>query len=125
LLINGQLPLEADYYGLWDDQDVQSSRWNFDAQVNTFQEYFDKFQREYHRYPMLGQYVADFENGLFPEIPSVTPYDALMSPDASYAQAFGVPVTPAMTTSIRMPAGTDPSNPYIRTYAFGLVRVPY
>lgn len=125
LLINGQLPLQADYFGLWDDQDVQSSRWNFDAQVNTFQEYFDKFQREYHRYPMLGQYVADFENGLFPEIPSVTPYDALMSPDASYAQAFGVPVTPAMTTALRMPAATDPSSPYIRTYAFGLVRVPY
>jgi len=121
----GGLPLRADYYGLWDDQDQQSSRWNFDAQNNTFTEYFDKFHRVYHHYPLTGQYLADFEGGLFPEIPSVTPYDAIMSPDASYAAAFGVAVTPAMTTSIRVPSGTTVFNPYVRTYAFGLVRVPY
>lgn len=125
LLINGELPLRADYFGLWDDQDVQSSRWNYDKQVNTFSEYFDKFQRELRRYPLTGQYVADFEGGVFPEIPSVTPYDAIMSPDQSYAQAFGVPVTPAMTTALRIPSGTSLSSPYIRTYSFGLVRVPY
>ena len=125
LLINGQLPAEADYWGLWDDQDVQSSRWNFDAQVNTFTEYFDKFQRELRRYPLTGQYVADFEGGLFPEIPSVTPYDALMSPDQSYAAAFGVPVTPALTTAIRLPSTTAASGPYVRNYSIGLVRVPY
>lgn len=125
LLINNTFPLRADYYGLWDDQDQQSSRWNFDAQNNTFTEYFDKYHRTYHHYPLTGHYLADFEGGLFPEIPSVTPYDAVMSPDASYAQAFGVPVTPAMTTSIRMPSGTTAASPYVRTYAFGLVRVPY
>lgn len=125
LLINNELPTQADYFGLWDDQDVQSSRWNFDAQVNTFNEYFDDYQRKYHRYPMKGQYVADFESGLFPEVPSVTPYDALMSPDSSYAAAFGVPVTPAMTTAIRLPSTVTATNPYVRTYAFGLVRVPY
>jgi hypothetical protein len=121
----GGLPQRADYFGLWDDQDQQSSRWNFDAQNNTFTEYFDKFQRAYHHYPLTGQYLADFEGGLFPEIPSVTPYDAIMSPDASYAAAFGVPVTPAMTTTLRIPSGTTVFNPYVRTYAFGLVRVPY
>jgi hypothetical protein len=125
LLINGQLPLQADYYGLWDDQDQQSSRWNYDAQNNTMSEYFEKFHRVYHHYPLIGQYLADFEGGLFPEIPSVTPYDAVMSPDASYAQAFGVPVTPAMTTTLRINSGVTASNPYIRTYAFGFVRVPY
>lgn len=125
LLINNAAPLRADYFGLWDDQDQQSSRWNFDAQNNTFTEYYDKFHRTYHHYPLTGQYLSDFEGGLFPEIPSVTPYDAIMSPDASYAAAFGVPVTPAMTTSIRVPTGTTVVNPYVRTYAFGLVRVPY
>lgn len=125
LLINNQLPVQADYYGLWDDQDQQSSRWNFDKSQNTFQEYFDKFQRTYRHYPLVGQYVADFEGGAFPEIPSVTPLDAVMSPDSSYAQTFGVPVTPAMTTSIRLPSADNAVNCYIRTYAFGLVRVPY
>jgi hypothetical protein len=125
LLINGQLPLQADYFGLWDDQDQQSSRWNYDNQNNTMSEYFERYHRVYHHYPLLGQYISDFEGGLFPEIPSVTPYDAVMSPDASYAQAFGVPVTPAMTTTLRINSGVVASNPYIRTYAFGFVRVPY
>jgi hypothetical protein len=125
LLINNQLPIRADYFGLWDDQDQQSARYAFDAQNNTFTEYFDWQQRTYRRYLNTGHYLADFENGVFPEIPSVTPYDALMSPDQSYAQAFGVPITPAMTTAIRIPSGTSLSNPYTRVYAFGLVRVPY
>jgi hypothetical protein len=119
------MPVRADYYGLWDDQDQQSSRWNYDQSNNTFHEYFDRFHRTYHHYPLTGQYIADFEGGVFPEIPSVTPYDAIMSPDASYAQAFGVPPTPAMTTSIRLPGYTPAASPYVRTYAFGLVRVPY
>lgn len=119
------MPVQADYFGLWDDQDQQSSRWNYDLSQNTFQGYFDKFHRTYRHYPLLGQYVCDFEGGAFPEIPSVTPIDAVMSPDASYAETFGVPVTPAMTTSIRLPSGVTATNLYIRTYAFGLVRVPY
>ncbi len=125
LLINNEVGTQADYFGLWDDQDVQSSRWNFDASMNTFNEYFDEFHRRWRRYPLKGQYVADFESGVFPEIPSVTPYDALMSPDQSYAAAFGVPVTPAMTTVLRLPSGTTATGPYVRVYAFGLVRAPY
>ena len=125
LLINGQTPTQADYFGLWDDQDQQSSRWNYDGQNNTMNEYFEKFHRTYHHYPIIGQFLTDLEGGLFPEIPSVTPYDAVMSPDASYAAAFGVPVTPAMTTTLRLPSGVTATTPYVRTYAFGLVRVPY
>lgn len=131
LLINspaasaGGLPQRADYFGLWDDQDQQSSRWNFDNQNNTMQEYFEKYHRTYHHYPLAGHFLTDLEGGLFPEIPSVTPYDAIMSPDQSYANAFGVPVTPAMTTSLRIPAAITAVNPYVRTYSFGLVRVPY
>lgn len=125
LLINNQVPIRANYFGLWDDQDQQSARWAYDSQNNTFTEYFDNVQRTYRRYLNTGHYVATFENGVFPEIPSVTPYDALMSPDASYAQTFGVPVTPAMTTTLRIPNTTATTNPYARVYAFGLVRVPY
>lgn len=125
LLVNNQKPIRANYFGLWDDQDQQSARWAFDSQNNTFTEYFDQVQRVYRRYLNTGHYVATFENGIYPEIPSVTPYDALMSPDASYAQTFGVPVTPAMTTALRIPSTTATTTPYVRVYAFGLVRVPY
>jgi len=133
LLINGgsgatppyPTPIQADYFALWDDQDSQSARWSFDATTWTFQQYFDQYFRQKRRYPIIGQYTADFENGVFPEIPSVDPYDAVMSPDATYAQAFGIPVTPAMTTALRIPGGVTAVNPYIRVYAFGLVKVPY
>ena len=125
ILVNNQLPVEADYFGLWDDQDVQSAKWNYDASQNTFQYYFDDYQRVYRHYPLLGVYTADFSGGDFPEVPTVTPYDAVMSPDASYASAFGIPVTPAMTTTVRLPSGDTATNPYIRNYDFGIVRVPY
>jgi hypothetical protein len=125
LLVNNQLPIQADYFGLWDDQDQQSARWSFDAQSNTFQEWFTFVQRVYRRYFPKGLYFANLAAGEFPEIPSVTPYDALMSPDQTYAQSFGVPTTPAMTTALRIPSATGAVNPYIRTYSLGLVRVPY
>lgn len=125
LLINNQLPVQADYFGLWDDQDQQSSRWNFDQSQNTFQQYFDNWQRVYRHYPLKGQYSVDMEGGQFPEVPSVTPLDAVMSPDASYAQTFGVPVTPALTTALRLPSNVTATNLYIRSYDIGLVRVPY
>jgi len=133
ILVNGGVgatpaypkPIQADYYGLWDDQDQQSARWSFDATQWTFNQYFQKYHSEKRRYPVVGQYTADLDSGVFPEIPSIDPYDGLMSPDATYAQAFGIAVTPAMTTALRIPAGVVAVNPYIKTYAFGLVRVPY
>lgn len=125
LLINKQSPIRANYFGLWDDQDQQSARWAFDSQNNTFTEYFDHVQRTYRRYLQTGHYVVDMEGGVFPEIPSVTPYDGLMSPDQSYANTFGIPVTPAMTTTLRIPATTTVTGAYARVYSFGLVRVPY
>lgn len=118
-------PIQSSYFGLWDDQDPQSARWQFDTTVNTFQMYFDQFFRQKRRYPVIGYYLADFENGVYPEIPSVDPYDAVMSPDATYAAAFGVPVTPAMTTVVRIPTATTAVLGYCRYYAFGLVKVPY
>lgn len=121
----GGLPIQADYFGIWDDQDVQSSRFNFDLQNNTFMQYFVNYHRNYRRYPYKGVYSYEPDDGVFPEVPSVTPYVGLMTPDASYASAFGLPVTPAMTSSMRIPSGTTLINSYIRLYEFGLVRVPY
>ena len=133
LLINGgagatppfPTPIQANYFGLWDDQDPQSARWQFDVTTNTFHQYFDQWHRFKRSLPLIGQYTADLENGVFPEIPSVDPYDAIMSPDATYAAAFGVPVTPAMTTALRIASGTVLVNAYVRVYAYGLVKVPY
>lgn len=133
ILINGGVgatpayakPIQSSYFGLWDDQDPQSARWQFDTTQNTFQQYFNKYHNEERQLPMVGLYVADFESGVFPEIPSVDPYDAIMSPDATYAAAFGVPVTPAMTTVLRIPVGVTAVLGYLRYYAFGLVKVPY
>jgi hypothetical protein len=125
VLVNDQAPLRADYFALWDDQDQQSARWSYDSQNNTFQDYFTRFHRINRRYPHLGVYTAEFDDGVFPEIPSVTPYDAIMSPDKGYASAFGIPVTPAMTTALRIPSSVTVSSPYIRNYEFGLVKVPY
>lgn len=118
-------PLQADYFALWDDQDPQSAKYSFDATQWTFQTYFQKYFFEKRRYPLVGQYTIDFDSGVFPEIPSIDPYDGIMSPDATYAAAFTVPVTPAMTTTLRLPSSVTAVNPYIKTYAYGLVRVPY
>ena len=125
ILVNGAAPIQADYFGLWDDQDQQSARWSYDASVDTFNEYFTDYHRIYGKYPYIGVYTAELDDGLVPQLPSVTPLRALMTPDASYAQAFDLAVTPAMTTTLRIPSGTSASNPYVRTYEFGLVRVPY
>lgn len=129
ILVNGNgtypVPTQADYIGLWDDQDQQSARWSYDNSVNTFNTWFTDYHRIYGKYPMIGTYSIDLDDGVLPELPSVTPYRGLMSPDASYAQAFDLPVTPAMTTTIRLPASVAASNPYVRVYEFGLVRVPY
>lgn len=126
ILVNGGLPIRADYFALWDDQDQQSARWAYDSQMNTLNRYFRMHHQIYRRYPMLGHYMADLTSGVFPEIPSVTPYDALMTPDASYAGAFAVPVTPAMTTAFRVASGVALTPPYyLRNYEVGLVRVPY
>lgn len=128
ILVNNQAPLQSDYFGLWDDQDQQSARWAYDASQNTFEEYFHRFHRIYGRYPFKGHYMVDYENldsNSFPPIPGVSPYMGAMTPDANYAGAFQIPVTPAMTTAIRVPSVTSINSAYVRLYSFGLVKVPY
>ncbi len=125
LLINNQAPIRADYWALWDTQEQKSARTEYDASQNTFQPYFSDFHEVYRRYPPKGLYVFDNVSGEFPEVPAVTLYNGIMSPDANYAEAFGVAVTPAMTTTIRVPAGTSMNGAYQRVYSKGLVGVAY
>lgn len=124
-LVNGEVGLEASYFGLWDTQEQKSARWEYDSQQNTFQTYFTDYHKTYRRYPPKGLYVANFVSGSFPDIPSVDPYNAVMSPDENYADAFSVPVTPAMTTTITVPTGTTMNGAYQRVYSKGLVGVAY
>jgi hypothetical protein len=125
MLINNQVAQRASYFGLWDTQEQKSAKWEFDSQQNSFQAYFSQFKKTYRRYPPMGLYVADFVSGDFPEVPGVTPYNAIMSPDANYADAFDVAVTPAMTTTLSIPSGTAMNGGYQRVYSKGLVGVAY
>jgi hypothetical protein len=125
MLINNQAAQRASYFGLWDTQEQKSAKWEFDSQQNSFQAYFSQFKKTYRRYPPMGLYVADFVSGDFPEVPGVTPYNAIMSPDANYADAFDVAVTPAMTTTLSIPSGTAMVGGYQRVYSKGLVGVAY
>lgn len=125
LLINAEVGQQASYWALWDTQEQKSARWEFDTAQNTFQAYFSKFHKDYRRYPPKGLYIADLVGGAFPEVPGVTPYNGIMSPDANYAEAFDVPVTPAMTSTITVPTGTTMTGAYQKVYTKGLVGVAY
>jgi hypothetical protein len=125
LLINNQLPIRADYWSLWLTEEQKSARWEYDNAQNTFDVYFREFWETWDRYPIKGHYMANFVNGEQPIIPSDTPYEAFVTPDYGYAQAFGIVPTPNMQTAIRVPSGTSMSGAYIRNYSFGLVTVPY
>ena len=117
---------QASYFALWDTQEQKSARWEFDTAQNTFQRYFDRYHTVYHRYPPKGFYIADMQSGDVPDVPGITPYNAIMSPDANYAEAFNVAVTPAMTTTLTVPAGaTWTDQGYMRVYSKGLVGVAY
>ncbi len=116
----------ASYFALWDTQEQKSARWEFDTAQNTFHRYFDRFHEVYRRYPPTGFYVADFVSGDDPNVPGVTPYNGIMSPDANYAEAFNVAVTPAMTTTLTVPSSaTWTDQGYVRIYSKGLVGVSY
>lgn len=125
LTINSQQPAEANYWALWITEEQKSARWEFDASQNTFDSYFREYFHIWGRYPILGHYVADFLHGEFPEMPSETPYEAFVTPDYGYAQAFGIVPTPNMQTAVRFASSVTISSAYTRYYAFGLVTVPY
>lgn len=125
-LVNGQQPIDADYFGLWLTGEQTNARWEYDAVgLNNYASYFKKIKDTYGRWLPQGLHLADLVGGDNPEHPSDTPYIGIMSPDESYAAAFGIAFTPAMSTALRVPAGTNMNGGYIRTYTFGLVEVPY
>lgn len=125
LLVNGQKPVDPDYFGLWITGEEQSARWEYDANQANFWKIYDDYHRRYHRYLPNGVMVADYVGGADPERPGGDPYDGLMSPDVTYAALAGIAATPAMYTALRVPNGVAMSGAYVRTYSFGLVTVPY
>lgn len=125
LLINDELPIRADYFGLWITNVQQNSRWAFDASQNTFQDYYEMVHERYQRYLPKGEFVADLASGDIPQFPNATPYVGQMTPDVALATSLGIAPTPAMSTAIRVPSGTTMSGAYARVYSFGLVPVPY
>lgn len=125
LLVNNQAVIRPDYMGLWLTQEQKSARHDYDSQANTLGAYWERFRRRYHRYPYKGQYSEIFDRGVFPDIPSLDPYEALMSPDDTYAALARVKATPAMQTAMRIASGTSLTSAYVRIYEKGLVKVAY
>lgn len=125
LLINNQLPIRSDYFGLWLTNVQQDAEWAYDASVNTFQDYYEKVHETYQRYLPKGHFLADLAGGEIPQLPNVTPFQGQMTPDAAIAAQLGINPTPAMATALRVPAATAMAGAYARVYAFGLVPVPY
>lgn len=122
---NPASPIDVDYFGLWLTQNQATARWAYDAAAGTIQDYYTDLYHRYKRYLPKGVFIADLDHGMVPEIPRETPYNALMSPDTSYAAAAGVAATPNMATAFRIPNGTSMAAAYAAIYTFGLVRVPY
>lgn len=125
LAINNEAPLQLDYFGDWDTESENNAREEFNGTTNTFADYFARYHQTYHRYPLKGHYVFDYERGDFPDLTAVTPYVAWRTNTQTYAQIFGIPLTPAMSTAWRFPAGTSLTNAYVTMYNFGLKEVPY
>lgn len=120
-----QALVRPDYWAFWTTGDQQSARWAWDSAVGNQQAYYQNQHHIYGRYLPKGVMVADFVSGEFPELPSVSPYDGLVSPDVNYAAAAGTAPIPAMHTALRYPTGTTMTTPKVRTYSFGRVEVPY
>lgn len=121
----GGTALRPDYFGKWLTGEQQSARYEYDATQGTFASYYEKLKRVYDRYFPVGCMIDDMVSGEHPEFPEASPYRAFMTPDTGYAQAFGIPATPAMTLAVRTPAGTPLNAAYAAQYDFGLVNVPY
>ena len=125
LVYTNQKVQDCDYFGLWVTGEQQNARWEFDAAQNNMFSYWKKIITTYGRFMPAGTFIADFVSGVYPEEPADTPYNGAMSPDQSYASAFGIKYTPAMATALRYPTGTGMTNATVRTYSMGYVEVPY
>ena len=125
ILVNNQNTVRADYFGTWLTQEQKSARFEYDASQNTFNRFFKEYHDKYGTYPITGTYTADLVGGSWPDLPSETPYMGIMTPDANYANNYGLVPTPNMQTAVRVPSGTTMNGAYVRVYSFGTVEVPY
>lgn len=125
VLVNNQTPIRFDYFSLLTSEETKDLRWAFDSQDNSLGEYFAQFYRRHGFYPPKGWFQFDGARGEFPPLPSVTPYDGLMTPNEDYANEIGVQVTPLFQTATRIATGTSLTNAYVKDYEWGLLDVPY
>ncbi len=123
--VNNEQVVRTDYFGLWWTGQRNNARWEYDASLNNFQDYYARTQEIYGRSFPEGVFFSDFQSGDWPEDPSASPYEARMTPDLAYAQAFGIAATPAMQIVGRIPSGTTMKNGYVRTYELGWTEVAY
>lgn len=125
IVINNQQVQAADYFGLWTTSQQQAARREFDATQNNLYNYKLWEHDTYQRFFPYGTYIDDLFSGDIPELPNITPYKGLMSPDVNYANLIGVAPTPAMQEVVRIPAGVTMNSAYVISYDLGLVSVPY
>jgi hypothetical protein len=124
--VNNQQPVDFNYWGNWLTGEQQNARWEYDAVgLGNMPSYWKKVLENYQRWLPAGVFINDMVGGDIPELPHETPYNGAMSPDESYATAFGIAFTPAMAHAVRIASGTSLSGAYVRTYAMGMVEVPY
>jgi hypothetical protein len=125
VLVNNQLPISADYFGVWYSENQANNRYYYDGTQNNMQEYFRTTRRAYGRYMPKGIYVADLVGGNFPEFPRETPYRGEIVTSTTLAGLTGLKPYPNAQTTIRIPSGTPMSSAYCTTYSFGTVPVSY
>jgi hypothetical protein len=125
VLVNNQLPISADYFGVWYSENQANNRYFYDGTQNNMQEYFRTTHRAYGRNMPKGTYIADLVGGNFPEFPRETPYRGEIVTSTTLAGLTGLKPYPNAQTTIRIPSGTPMSGAYCTTYSFGTVPVSY
>ena len=125
VLVNASLPIRFDYFALLTSEETKDLRWAFDSGDNSIGEYWNQFYRRHGFYPLKGWFQFDGVRGEFPPIPSLTPFDGLMTPNSDYANEIGVQQTPLFQTATRIATGTGLTSAYVKDYEWGLLDVPY
>lgn len=125
IVVNNQLPVSADYFGIWYSENQSNARFYWDGTLNNLQEYFRKIRRTYGRNMPRGVYIADLVGGEFPEFPRETPYRGEIVTSTTLAGLTGLKPYPNAQTTLRFAAGTSMSQAYVNTFSFGTVPVSY
>jgi hypothetical protein len=125
VVVNNQLPVSADYFGIWYSENQSNARFFWDGTLNNLQEYFRMIRQVYGRNMPQGVYVADLVGGRFPEFPRETPYRGEIVTSTTLAGLTGLKPYPNAQTTLRYQAGSPMSSAYVNTYSFGTVPVSY